>query len=51
MCDRTILHTAPLFFNMLSPTADKLLYTPRKKKFSAEWQAMQALIPLLLGHW
>ena len=49
MCERTTFHTAP-FFNMLSPTVDKLLYTP-KKLFWAEWQAMYALIPSLLGHW
>jgi hypothetical protein len=50
MHDRTIFHTAPLFFNMLSPTVDKLLHTPRNN-FLAEWQAMHALIASLLGHW
>jgi len=37
MCDRTIFQTAPLFFSMLSPTVDKLLYTPRKKFFGMHW--------------
>jgi len=41
MCDRTILHRAPLFFNMLSPTVDKLLYTLRKKKVFG-WMASHA---------